>query len=183
VPAGAIPDNDPAGFTSDIVITDNFIVDDITISLNGLTHTWVGDLVVTLTHIDGGETSNLFNRVGKTNATTGFGDSSDLAGNYAFSDSFTGDFWAAAGGTTGPVPAGNYFASGALSAAKVNLLDAFGGINANGTWRLSIVDAAAGDLGALGDWSISFVKSPVPAPGALALLGLAGLAGGRRRRA
>ena len=54
------------------------------------------------------------------------------------------------------------------------------GKDITGDWKLIIVDAAGGDIGALVEWSLDF--SVVPAPGAMALLGLAGVVGGRRRR-
>lgn len=183
---GTIPDNDPAGFVSEIVIDDEFVVDALTINLNGLFHTWIGDLVVFVSYdgVDGTAGSSLFNRVGKTNATTGFGDNSNLAGTYSFNDG-GGDLWAAAAAASGSgdiVAPGVYFASGGLDPAPLSLNGLFVGLNAKGTWRISIVDAAGGDLGTLESWSIDFVKSPVPAPGALALLGLGGLLGARRRR-
>ncbi|HMN95869.1 MAG TPA: proprotein convertase P-domain-containing protein [Phycisphaerales bacterium] len=188
-----IPDNNPVGVSSDIVITDEFFVGDITVSLLGLIHTWAGDLTATLTFIDMDNNSvstTLFERIGRVN--TGFGDSSDFGGTYSFNDSFNdanlpfgGNIWtaAAAVGAGLPIAPGNYFATGANSSAQVSLLAAFGGLNAKGTWRLTISDNAAGDLGSLSAWSLDFVKNPIPAPSALALLGLAGLAGGRRRRA
>lgn len=183
---GTIPDNNPAGFTSDIVIDidDDFIVKDLTISLVGLTHTWIGDLIVSIEKVGSGASQFLFNRVGST-TVTGVGDSSNLGGTYNFNDAFTGDLWAAAaaGGTGVTVPGGNYFASAALSPNQVFLKPTFENLTGAGTWRLKISDNAGADLGSLGSWSISFVKNPIPAPGALALLGLAGLAGGRRRRA
>ena len=179
-----IPDNNPAGASSDIVIGDEFLVADITVTLFGLNHTWAGDLIATLTHVESGFSQTLFSRIGAT-TPGGVGDSSNFGGDYSFNDAFAGDLWvAAAGGTTGfVIPGGDYFASGALSSAQVSLLDIFGGLNAQGTWRLTISDNAGADLGTLGAWGLDFVKAPVPAPGALALLGLAGLAGGRRRRA
>jgi len=183
---GAIPDNAPTtGLMSEIVINDHFFIKDLVVTLNGLTHTWFGDLSATVTHVETGDTFSLFNRPGKTNATLGFGESSDAGGNYSFNDFFTGDLWAAglAGGSAFVVPGGNYFATGALSGAQVNFLPALLGDDAFGTWRLNITDSAGGDLGTLGSWGLSFIKTPVPAPGAFALLGLAGLAGRRRRQA
>lgn len=183
---GNIPDNAPTtGLTSEIVINDHFYIKDLVVTLNGLTHTWFGDIKATITHVETGDTFSLFDRPGKTNATTGFGESSNAGGDYSFNDFFTGDLWAAGngGGTDFVVPGGNYFATGALSGAKVNFLPSLLGDDAFGTWRLNITDGAAGDLGSLGSWSLAFIKTPVPAPGAFALLGLAGLAGRRRRQA
>ena len=180
-----IPDNNPNGAFTDIVITDDFLIADMTVSLIDLTHTWVGDLTATITHLESGFSQTLFARPGKTDPNTGVGDSSNFDGDYAFNDAFAGNLWTAAtgGGTDFVVPGGNYFASAPLTGAQVSLLSVFGGMNAAGTWRLTISDQAGADTGGLAAWTLDFVKSPVPAPGALALLGLAGLAGGRRRRA
>lgn len=68
-----------------------------------------------------------------------------------------------------PAPAGPYGTS---------LMSAFG-TSVNGTWSLYVVDDASADTGAIaGGWQIEVV----PAPGAVALLGLGGLVATRRRR-
>ena len=85
-----IPDDNPTGTFSDIVVADNFQVNDITVDLNSLTHSWIGDLIVTLTHIDTSTTVDLFNRVGRP-TTGGVGFGSNLNGSYNFNDAFTGD--------------------------------------------------------------------------------------------
>ena len=36
-----IPDNNTTGASSDIVVADNFPINDITVSLNSITHTWM----------------------------------------------------------------------------------------------------------------------------------------------
>jgi hypothetical protein len=173
---GSIPDAAP-GFSSVITITDSFSISDITFEIQGLTHTWAGDLVATVSHAESGFSIDLFNRIGKTNATSGFGDSSDMAGNYGFGDSAASNLWAAAAATTGPVPAGFYRSSGALSGTATSILAIFGGDNIKGSWTLTITDGAGGDVGAFTGWKIS----AVPAPSAIALLGLAGLVSRRRR--
>jgi hypothetical protein len=61
---------------------------------------------------------------------------------------------------------------------------AFAGITSAGTWRLTIEDTFPfADDGSLGKWFIQLTGPVVPAPGAIALLGAAGLLGSRRRRA
>ncbi|MCA9284615.1 MAG: hypothetical protein KDA22_05350 [Phycisphaerales bacterium] len=179
---GTIPDSGAGVFTSDIVVSDTGSLQDITVTLKSLNHTWIGDLIVTIEHVESGSSQTLFSRVGKTNATTGVGDSSNLGGDYSFNDAFTGDLWAvaASGDTSFVIPSGDYFATGALSGAQVSLLSVFGGIDIAGTWRLTISDNAAADTGDIGSWNLFLT---VPAPGALALLGLAGLAPRRRRNA
>ena len=59
-----------------------------------------------------------------------------------------------------------------------NLSD-FDGESKQGVWSLLIIDNAGGDTGGIQLWS--FVVNN-PSPGALALLGVAGLFGSRRRR-
>ncbi|MCA9284614.1 MAG: proprotein convertase P-domain-containing protein [Phycisphaerales bacterium] len=176
---GSIPDSGTGVFTSDIVVGASGSLADITVSLNDLTHTWAGDLVATIEHVDTGSSITLFDRIGKTNATSGFGSSSDFDGDYSFNDAFTGDLWAAA--ASNPIPGGEYRTTGGLSGAATSLLAIFGGEDISGTWRLTIEDFAGGDTGALESWTLTLV--PVPAPAAVALLGLGGLCGRRRRRA
>jgi len=178
-----IPDNSPAGVSSSINVGEVGNLVSVKVTLKGLTHTWVGDLIVTLQNSNG--TATLFHRTGST-TTTGVGDSSNLNGDYTFSDTgpyspqATGSFWteAAAGGDTYVMRSGTYYASGALSGAQVLMFNSLQG-NVNGTWTLKISDNAGADLGSLGAWNVQIEY--IPAPGALALLGLAGLAGRRRR--
>jgi subtilisin-like proprotein convertase family protein len=158
-------------------------------TLTGLTHTWIGDMQVYLTS-PAGTRVNLFSRLGNTTAT-GFGNSNDTSGNYTFTDG-----GAALGGAlgTGPVPAGTYArstnqtaavvqvgADGATQGINNNAFSAFNGQSVTGIWTLTIREYGVGDTGTLAGWSFD---ATIPAPGALALLGLAGLVtGGRRRRA
>ena len=178
----SIPDGNPTGAFSDIVVADNFLINDITVDLNSLTHTWIGDLIATLTHIDTNTTVDLFNLVGRT--TTGSGDSSNLNGSYNFNDAFTGDLWTVASSGDGgfTIPGGDYFPTGAASSAKVPMLTTISGLPSNGTWRLKISDNVSGDTGTLGSWSLNLQgSSPASVPGPLPLLG-AGAAFGWSRR-
>ncbi len=89
--------------------------------------------------------------------------------------------WAAAdaAGADDIVAGGDYFATGEEGA--VSLLSAFDGEDVNGTWTLRVSDNASGDDTSIGDWSITV--EAIPAPAAMAPLGVAGLAGTRGRRA
>ena len=64
-----------------------------------------------------------------------------------------------------------------------NFLTSAGTVYEYGNWniKLQVFDAASGYTSLVGEQAINVLA--VPAPGALALLGVAGLAGGRRRRA
>lgn len=137
-------------------------------------HTWVGDLQITLTHKDSGTTVSLLDRPGFPDST--FGVNVDLDGLYQFQDDANQTLQQAAidAGNAGEtfLPGGTF--------AGLESLSAFEGLDKAGVWSLNITDNAGGDTGALRAWG--FTVNNVPAPGALALLGIAGLTGARRRR-
>jgi MYXO-CTERM domain-containing protein len=178
----AIPDGNSTGAFSDIVVADNFLVNDITVGLL-LSHSYIGDLVATLKHIDTNTTVSLFNRVGRIPSVS-VSDSSNLNGSYKFNDAFTGDLWSVAslGNSSFTIPGGDYFPTGAGSSAKVPMLTTISGLLSSGTWRLKISDYSPGDAGTLGSWSLNLQgSSPASVPGPLPLLG-AGAAFGWSRR-
>lgn len=172
----AIPDNNPLGASSTIVVTDFNVVSMVRVELVGLSHTWAGDLTATLTN--GSATVDLFRRVGFTG--TGFGSSANFDGNYLFEDGYPTTLWDVIGGlgTNDVVPTGNYGASGP-SGAPVSLLTPYWGMFTAGSWTLTITDAAGGDIGSLDGWRLQLVI-PSPGAGGLALLG--GVFAARRRR-
>lgn len=162
-----IPDNNPAGNSSSIVIGSGGNVLDLTVTMLGATHTWVGDLTISLSN--GSSTVNLAARPGFTG--TGFGFSWNLAGDYTFADG-AAQTWQSIGVQTTAfnLPSGTY--------APAEALSTFNGGSLVGTWTLRIVDSAGGDTGGIQGWTLT----NVPAPSALALLGLGGVVAGRRRR-
>ncbi|HAJ61880.1 MAG TPA: hypothetical protein DCP31_23760 [Cyanobacteria bacterium UBA8543] len=140
---GDIPDG-RGSFQDDIIITDDFRITDVTVTLKNLVHTWVGDLVVRLRHLETETVIDLFMRPGQPHFSSS-GYSNDLNGDYSFNENNTCNFEAAAGQNT-VIPSGNYTSKGSLCA--------FHGINANGTWRLTINDCSPGDSGSLGSWRL-----------------------------
>ena len=188
-----IPDNDPNGFSTDIVIGANETISDVSITLFGAGHTWIGDLVVTVSN--GSTSADLLFRPGQVGGA-GSGDSSNLGvppdvpggqipagADYTFADGGA-DLWAAVAalGGTEFLPSGTYGAT-TVDGVPVSLAALFGGQSTAGTWTLTISDNAGGDLGGIDGWGISFISTPaIPEPGSLALLSVLGVACVVRRR-
>jgi subtilisin-like proprotein convertase family protein len=123
----AIADN--ATSTSTLTVADVGSVGGVQVCI-GLTHTFVGDLVGTISH--GSRSARLFNRQGG---------GADLGGTYCFGSVGTIVF---AGGT----PAGVY--------SSFDSLAAFIGDTTNGTWTLTVADQAGGDIGSIDSFDIRF---------------------------
>ena len=60
-PAASIPDDTPAGLDSDLQIASGTPIESLEMSID-ITHTWVGDLIMTLTHVETGTSIELVNR-------------------------------------------------------------------------------------------------------------------------
>jgi len=182
----SIPDNNATGASSTITIptSSNFSITNITVTLNNLTHSWVGDLIANLTYVPTNTTVTLFNRIGRV--SSGVGDSSNFNGNYSFNDAFTGNIWsvAASGNSSFNIPSGNYFPTGAGSGTLVPILTSLGGSQTAGDWRLTISDNAEDDTGSLGSWTLNLQGTPIPEPSSglgLLALGLLGAGAALKR--
>ena len=180
---GSIPDNDSGGYVSTVTITDSEIIQDASFSIEGLDHSWIGDLIISVTHSTSGKSALLMHRVGTTSNPNSVGDSSDVNGTYTFQDG-NASIWseAANGDTDYVVTPGTYDASG-VNEAVVNLNSIFGGEVTNGDWVFNISDNNATQSGTFFQTSVSFV-SAIPEPGAMATLIVGTLFGGiylRRR--
>lgn len=193
-PNTAIPDNAPAGVSLS-ASSGQAVTGIVKVTILGLRHTWSGDLVARLTGPGG--TVDLFNRPGRTTATNfgysvnfGSNGSANLTGfNYSFTTGGA-SLWAAAaaaqaadGAGLNGIPAGTYAASSNLNGATVDLsyVETNLGTAVNGsagTFTLTLIDQAGGDLGAFDGFEIE----AVPEPATLAALGLGALAVMRRRR-
>ncbi len=179
----AIPDSNAAGATLDIVITDSMVIGDMNLGVI-ITHSWQGDLSATIEHVGFGGPVTIINRPGVPLST--FGYSADNYGNNATGAYFILDDEAASVYDRPPLGGGP---NNTLGTANVTgswkpdggALSTFDGQNTAGTWRLKVVDNGATDTGFINALQLDF--QGVPAPSAIALLGLAGLVGNRRRRA
>jgi hypothetical protein len=123
---------------------------DVALSFAG-SHTWVGDLEVTLVAPDGTTNATIFKQPGAATATA-CGSASDLVvgGTYNFFDAApsTPTFWTAA--ASNPVPVGNYRSTAPLTGAVTSITPAFAGLaNPNGTWTLRVRDGGEGDVGSV----------------------------------
>src|SRR6188508_1099022 len=129
---------------------------DISMTFGAPVHSFMGDVVAVLI-APNGASHTVFGRTLATTATS-FGDSTDLAGPYVFSDSAaappSGGWWQEANirGASEPMTAGTYrtTASGGAGAVipqpPTTMNTAFSGVaNPNGTWTLRLTDGCASD--------------------------------------
>ncbi|MCI0629341.1 MAG: PEP-CTERM sorting domain-containing protein [Phycisphaerales bacterium] len=188
LPAGAtILPGGPASNTSSIVLPVG-VASINSITITGLTHTWIGDTHAVL--IDPtGAMHNIYVRPGLFN-TSVFGNSGDfLGGTYTFVDSGGLSLPTSSSPIVSP-PAGTYNTTdGGSPDPEANWVNGNLGIfntpfasisGAAGTWSLRFYDWDPADSGTFTGWELNY--NAIPAPGALALLGLAGVVGSRRRR-
>lgn len=189
--------NDASVNTFDITVNDTALISHFDkITFTG-SHTYVADLIFTLTHVDTGTSVVFINNVPSGR---------NLGGTYTFVtnlDSQTEDldsFWRAASGASGeidpPIESGTYAAAtyvnsgggegdhGPASDAvgdgyTPTDLNIFAGENVSGVWRLTVEDVALQDTGNLGSWSFGVNTVVVPEASSLALvlpvLGMAGV--------
>ena len=161
-------------------VAESLSITDVDIIVD-IEHTWVGDLTMKLM-APSGAVADLVSRAGYAEpADDGSGccgSSSDLIfGNeYLFDDAAmtSSEFMGDAGN---PVPSGSWSSSGFGNTLGLTGLN---GLDSAGTWTLYVGDGAGGDTGILDGFTLRIAGTPTP--GALALLGLAGLAPRRRRR-
>ncbi len=122
----AIPDNNPAGVTSTFTFPDNGTVTDLDVKIGDLTHTWVGDLKITLTH--DATTVVLMDRPGSGT----FGASGDNFVDLILDDE--------AGSPIEGIPAANPPGGYTGSFTPDQPLSAFDGQSLSGTWTLTVSD-------------------------------------------
>ena len=165
-PAVLIPDNNPTGITVNLAVSGVGTVSDLNFRFDtagtcdattgdtdcGLDHTWVGDLIISVTPPDGSPTVTIIDRPGRT--TSGAGCSNNNFGLITLNDE---------GGlppietqaNPGPTCTSTLaFPSGDFS--PNNPLSALDGENADGTWVITASDNAGGDTGSVRRFSLIF---------------------------
>ncbi|MCB9141397.1 MAG: proprotein convertase P-domain-containing protein [Anaerolineales bacterium] len=146
-----IPDNNPTGISDSIDAVVNGTISDLNVYIN-TTHTWVGDLIYTLQHVDTGTIVTLINRPGAPPGTVGC-NGNDI--NNTVDDEATLSFENNC--TTGANPtqayvAGDHYQGG--DPASSSLLAAFDGEDLSGDWTLTVSDNAGADTGTLNEWCL-----------------------------
>ncbi len=141
-PAVAIPDGGGPGnpATDIITVADSFPIADVNIDLT-VTHTWVGDLTVTVSH--GGTTITLIDRMGVPASNFGCSQS-NLSGIVLDDEGAGGDIESQCTANLSSPP--NYTPTG--------LLSAFDGMDSAGDWTITVYDSATPDPGTLNSWSV-----------------------------
>jgi subtilisin-like proprotein convertase family protein len=148
-PNVAIPDNLPAGVSDVIVVADSVTMADVNVDLV-VNHTWVGDLIVTLTH--GADSVVLVDRPGVPASTFGCDQN-----NYdiILDDQGTGGGIETLCALTMTSPP-NYVPN--------NPLAAFNGDDSAGPWTITVSDNAGADLGTLVQWSLHITPAATGEP-------------------
>ncbi len=147
----AIPDNSPGGVSDTLNVPAGGAISDLNVDL-GITHTWVGDLILSLQHVDSGTTATILNRVGAPPGTVGCSgnDINNTADDEA-AQSFESNCTSGANPTQAFV-AGQAYRGG--DPASSTLLAAFDGESLAGNWILSVSDNAGADIGTLNQWCL-----------------------------
>jgi subtilisin-like proprotein convertase family protein len=136
----AIPDNNAAGTTADFVVPDSVVLTDVDVRVE-ISHTWVGDLFISLRAPDNTEVV-LLDRPGVPASTVGCDDDNMAV---TFDDGSATDLENHCANTT------PWFSGGANPTGS---LATFNGFNSAGTWRLFVSDNAGQDLGTIDDWEL-----------------------------
>jgi subtilisin-like proprotein convertase family protein len=159
-PAVAIPDNNLAGITRTVTFSGAAgPISDLNVRFDGgacssaagaagvgLTHSWIGDLVITLTAPGGSPSAVIVDRPGHVGL--GFGNSGNNLCQTVLDDEAAADI------ETVPVSAAPF--SG--SYRPNNPLSVFDGINPVGNWTLRVADVASGETGTLRAFSLIFTR-------------------------
>jgi subtilisin-like proprotein convertase family protein/uncharacterized protein YvpB len=150
----SIPDNDNNGVNDDISINDGRLLVGMSLYLN-ITHSWVGDLVVTLTNRTTGESITALDRPGAPPLRCSNNDIVTILDDGAAQ------------------PGDDKCASYPHAISGIYLptepLDVFNGGSVSATWRLNVSDQYQNDIGTLNHWCLAtklaeIMPPPTPTP-------------------
>jgi hypothetical protein len=151
----SIPDNVPAGVTDTLSASPSCTINDVDIVLE-VDHTWVGDLVVTITHA--GTTVTLVDRPGRAPGGTNVGCSADMGCvRQVVLDDETGGSPPPAIECASPLPCTTCFPGGQVPAQSFipnEVLSVFDTSDQAGDWIISIADNEALDTGTICAWEV-----------------------------
>lgn len=144
MPDISIPDNDANGITDNLVSLENGTIEDLDVSIE-TDHTWVGDLIVKLEHVDSGTSATLIDRPRMPGNDFPFG--CNKVGVKALLDDEAAAAVEDQCADTTPTIAGTFRPN--------ELLSIFHGEDISGVWNLTVSDNGAGDTGKLVQWCLS----------------------------
>ncbi len=139
-PALAIPDNDPIGVSTTITVADAGAILDMDVDLD-ISHTWVGDLIVTL-ESPGGTVVTLIDQMGVPASTFGCSNN-DMQ--VTLDDEAVDPIEDEC--SSSPI-SGSYTPEQALSAFDTE--------EVMGVWILTVSDNAGGDTGMINSWTLNY---------------------------
>lgn len=143
----AVPDNTPAGANSSITVGSSTIITDVDVRVE-MSHTWVGDVVITIDPPGAAGPITLLDRPGVPTST--FGCSDDNM-NVTFDDG------AAIVTETHCLGTNPWLTGPALPVSALSVLN---GTDAQGVWTLTVSDLASGDTGTVVDWELIITPTP-----------------------
>jgi subtilisin-like proprotein convertase family protein len=152
-PNAAIPDNNATGLSDTMTIASGGVLTDLDISIN-TTHTYVGDLIFTLSKVSPATSSIVIDRPGRV--ASGFGCS--------------GDNIVTTLDDAGLLPVENECAAAVPTigagpfSPNNSLTPTFNGLNSTGDWVLNVSDNAGADTGTLNQWCLITTTSGSVAP-------------------
>ena len=149
-PGTAIPDNNPTGVTVNMNVTEDVSITDLDVNLN-ISHTWVGDLIVTIKS-PAGTMAVIVDRPGRTTSGAGCSGNNILA---TLDDEAATPVESECAGSV-PTINGSFIPN--------NPLSIFDGESTLGIWQLIVSDNAGADTGTINGWGIDYdyeVTAPV----------------------
>lgn len=138
----SIPDNNSAGVTSTLQVTENVSISDLNVKVD-INHGWVGDVIVKIKS-PAGTTATIIDQPGRTNTGYGCSGSDILAILDDEADTMVENECA----PTTPTINGRFIPN--------NPLSVFNGESTMGTWELTVIDASWIITGTLNSWGLEY---------------------------